>query len=155
MTKDQALQKIKNYCSFQERCHREVKDKLYGFGLWKQDVETLISQLIEENYLNEERFAQLFAGGKFRLKQWGRVKIRHELKQKQISEYCIKMGLKEINEDDYNKTLQKLAAATWKTLKAEKNMYVKKGKTMAFLLQKGFEPALSTEAVALLCGNKL
>ena len=154
MTREQALQKIKHYCSYQERCHKEVKEKLYGFGLWKKDVEILISQLIEENYLNEERFAQLFAGGKFRMKQWGRVKIRHELKQKQISEYCIKKGLKEINEDDYAKTLHKLATAKWKGLKGEKNMHVKKGKTMNFLLQKGFEPALANEAVASLQEKK-
>jgi regulatory protein len=154
VTKEQALQKIKHYCSYQERCHKEVKEKLYGFGLWKKDVEALISQLIEENYLNEERFAQLFAGGKFRMKQWGRVKIRYELKQKQVSEYCIKKGLKEISEDDYNKTLEKLAAAKWKALKGERNIHVKKGKTMNFLLQRGFEPALAGEVVSLLQKEK-
>ena len=150
MTKEQALQKIKHYCGYQERCHAEVKEKLYSFGLWKRDVEALISQLIEENYLNEERFAQLFAGGKFRMKHWGRIKIRYELKQKHISDYCIKKGLKEIDEDDYKKTLQKLAAAKWKTLKGEKNIFVKKSKTMNFLLQKGYEAPLASEAIAML-----
>ncbi len=114
-----------------------------------------MSHLIEENYLNEERFAQLFAGGKFRMNHWGRVKIRHELKQKQISEYCIKKGLKEIKEDNYTKTLQKLAAAKWKGLTGEKNMHQKKGKTINFLLQKGFEPPLAYQAVALLQKSKL
>ena len=154
VTKEQALQKIKHYCSYQERCHKEVKEKLYGFGLWKKDVETVISQLIEENYLNEERFSELFAGGKFRMKQWGRVKIRHELKQKQISEYCIKKGLKEIDEDLYNKTLDKLAAAKWKTLKGEKNIFIKKSKTINFLLQRGFEHALANVAVTSLQEKK-
>src|SRR5215204_7733202 len=121
LTKELAFQKIKHYCSYQERCHKEVKKKLYGFGLQKNDVETLIAQLIEENYLNEVRFAQLFAGGKFRMKQWGRGKIRHEMKQKKITEYCIQKGLKEINEEDYLKTLSKLASTKWKTLKSEKN----------------------------------
>ena len=154
LTKEKALQKIKHYCSYQERCHKEVKEKLYGFKLHKNEVEAIIAQLIEENYLNEVRFAQLFAGGKFRMKQWGRSKIRYELKQKQISEYCIKKGLKEINEDVYNKTLQKLAAAKWKTMKGENNIFIKKSKTMSFLLQRGFEPALANEAVASLQEKK-
>jgi regulatory protein len=145
-----ALQKIKHFCGYQERCHSEVKEKLYSFGLWKKDVEAIISQLIEENYLNEERFAQLFAGGKFRMKQWGRVKIKYELKQKYISEYCIKKGLQEIDEDDYKKTLQKLAAAKWKSLKAEKNIFIKKNKTMNYLLQKGYEASLANEAITSL-----
>ena len=154
MTKEQALQKIKYYCSYQERCYSEIKEKLYSFRLGKKDVEALISQLIEENYLNEERFAQLFAGGKFRMKQWGRVKIGYELKQKNISEYCIKQGLKEISEDDYIKTLKKLAAAKWKSLKAEKNVFVRKNKTMNYLLQKGYEISLASEALALLQEKK-
>lgn len=153
LTKEQALQKIKHYCGYQERCHSEVKEKLYSYGLWKKDVETLISQLIEENYLNEERFAELFAGGKFRMKQWGRVKIKYELKQKQISEYCIKKGLKEINEDDYQKTLRKLASAKWKTLKSERNIFARKTKTMNYLLQKGYEASMAAEAIALLQGK--
>ena len=149
-----ALQKIKHYCGYQERCHAEVKEKLYSFGLWKKDVETILAQLIEENYLNEERFAQLFAGGKFRMKQWGRVKIKYELKQKHISEYCIKKGLKEINEDDYQKTLHKLAAAKWKSLKSDKNIFSKKSKTMNYLLQKGYEASLANEAIVALQEKK-
>jgi len=116
LTKEQAFQKAKHYCGYQERSHQEVKEKLYSFGLYKQQVEELLSQLIEENYLNEERYAIQFAGGKFRMKQWGRVKIKYELKQKRISEYNIKKGIKEIDEEDYIKTLQKLAAKKWKTL---------------------------------------
>ena len=82
LTKEQAHQKAKHYCAYQERCHSEVKEKLYGFGLRKSDVEDLLSKLIEEDYLNEERFAIQFAGGRFRMKQWGRIKIKYELKQK-------------------------------------------------------------------------
>src|SRR6476620_10497067 len=95
---EKALQKIKHYCAYQERNHKEVKDKLYSFGLYRQEVEALLSQLIEEGYLNEERFAIAFAGGKFRLRQWGRVKIQYELKQKGISEYCIRKALMSIEE---------------------------------------------------------
>ena len=77
--KDEALKKIKHYCSYQERSHREVMDKLYTFGLYKSEVNEILSNVIENNYLNEERFAIQFAGGKFRIKQWGRKKIQYEL----------------------------------------------------------------------------
>jgi len=142
LSKEQALPKIKQYCTYQERCHAEVKEKLYAFGLYKKDVEQLMSQLIEENYLNEERFAIQYAGGKFRMNQWGRVKIKYALRQKKVSEYCIKKGMKEISETDYKKTLQKLAEQKLKTLKSEKNIFIKKRKLQDYLLQKGYEGEL-------------
>lgn len=142
LTKEQALQKAKHYCAYQERCHSEVKEKLYSFGLNKKEVEENLSNLIEENYLNEERFAIQFAGGKFRIKQWGRVKIKYELKQKQVSEYCIKKALHSIDEADYKKTLQKLFDTKSKLLKGEKNSFIKKKKIRDHLLQKGFESSL-------------
>ena len=107
LTPQQALPKAKHYCAYQERCHSEVKEKLYGFGLNKMEAEQIISKLIEENYLNEERFAILYAGGHFRTKHWGRVKIKYELKKKMVSEYCIKKALASINSADYIKTLNK------------------------------------------------
>ncbi|HTB52763.1 MAG TPA: regulatory protein RecX [Ferruginibacter sp.] len=142
LTKVQALPKARQYCAYQERCHSEVKEKLYGFGLHKKDVEELIADLIEENYLNEERFAMVFAGGRFRIKNWGRVKIKYELKQKQVSDYCIKKALQEIGTADYLKTLYKLADKKLKLLKGEKNIFTKKKKLQDYLLQKGFEPQL-------------
>lgn len=141
-SKDEALQKAKQYCAYQERCHAEVKDKLYSFGLNKNDVNELLSELISENYLNEERFAVLFAGGKFRIKQWGRVKIKYALQQKQLTPYCIKKGLLAIDENDYNKTLAKLFEQKLKTLKSEKNIFIKKRKLQDYLMQKGFETGL-------------
>src|SRR5882724_4652199 len=123
LTKEQALQKAKHYCAYQERCHSEVKGKLYSLGLWKKDVEELLSQLIEENYLNEERFAIQFAGGKFRMKQWGKVKIQYMLKQKRISAYCIKKAMKEIDDETYEKVLKKLALQKLSSLKTEKNIF--------------------------------
>ena len=147
LSKEQALPKIKQYCTYQERCHAEVKEKLYAFGLYKKDVEQLMSQLIEENYLNEERFAIQYAGGKFRMNQWGRIKIKYALKQKQVSDYCIKKALKEINETDYKKTLQKLAEQKLKTLKSETNIFSKKKKLQNYLLQKGYEGELVREVV--------
>lgn len=150
LTPEQALQKIKHYCAYQERSHAEVKEKLYGFGLYKKEVEPILSTLIEENYLNEERFAIAYAGGHFRTKQWGRVKIKYQLKQKQVSEYCIKKALKAIDEDDYIKTLQKLFDEKLKTLKSEKNIFIKKRKLQDHLLQKGFEMDLVRGLVAAL-----
>jgi regulatory protein len=147
LTPQQALQKARHYCGYQERSHRDVKEKLYSFGLRKTEVEQLLSQLIEDNYLNEERFATQFAGGHFRMKQWGRVKIRYELKQKQISEYCIKKAMKEIGDEAYEKTLATLTANKWKTLKGEKNLFSKLRKTQDYLLQKGYEPALIKQAL--------
>lgn len=147
LTKEQALQKAKHYCGYQERCHSEVKEKLYSMGLYKQQVDECLSQLIEENYLNEERFAQQFAGGKFRMKQWGRIKITYELKQKQVTEYCIKKGLKEIDEADYMRVLEQLTLKKWTAIKAEKNLFIKLRKTQDYLLQKGYEHEPVKQAV--------
>ncbi len=147
-SKDEALQKAKQYCAYQERSHSEVKEKLYSFGLHKNDVEELLSELISENYLNEERFAIQFAGGKFRIKQWGRIKIKYALKQKQVSEYCIKKALSVISETDYVKTLQKLFEQKLKTLRSEKNIFIKKRKLQDHLIQKGFEPRLVSGLIA-------
>lgn len=146
LTTEQAFQKAKHYCAYQERCHSEVKEKLYNFGLRKHDVEILISQLIEADSLNEERFAILFAGGKFRTKQWGRIKIKYELKQKQIGPYIINRALQEIEEAEYLKVLQKLANKKWDSLKAEQ--YINRQvKTQSFLMQRGFEPNLISNAI--------
>jgi regulatory protein len=136
---ESAFKKIKYYCAYQERAHAEVKQKLYGYGLYKSEVELLISQLIEENYLNEERFAIAFAGGKFRVRQWGKTKIKYELKLKQVSEYCIKKALKEISAEDYEKTLQKLTTEKLESLKGEKNIFIKRSKLQNYLVGKGYE----------------
>ena len=102
-------------------------------------MEQLLSRLIEEDYLNEERFAIQFVGGKYRMKKWGRIKIIHELKQKRVSSYNIKKALLEIDEEAYDKTLLQLAATKWKSLKAEQYLN-RLAKTTNYLLQKGYEP---------------
>jgi regulatory protein len=153
LTKEQALQKLKHYCGYQERSHSEVKEKLYNLGVWKKDHDEIIASLIEENYLNEERFAIAFAGGKFRMKQWGRVKIKYELKQKQVSEYSIKKALKEIDEEDYLKTLKKLTEAKYASVKADQYL-IRKKKTMDYLIQKGYEHQLIQNAIAELAEVK-
>lgn len=147
LTPQQALPKLKQYCAYQERCHSEVKEKLYGYGVYGDDADSIISTLIEEDYLNEERFAIAFAGGKFRMKQWGKVKISYELKQKQVSAYCIKKALQSIQAEEYENTLQKLAEQKLQTLTSEKNIFIKKRKLQDFLLQRGFENEYVREEV--------
>jgi regulatory protein len=142
LTQEQALQKIRHYCAYQERCHSEVREKLYSFGLWKKDTELILSQLIEEDYLNEERFAIGFSGGRFRMKHWGRIKIRYELSRKKISEYCIRRALQHIDEADYQRRLKELALDKWLHHRKEKNIFARKRKVQDYLLQKGYEPDL-------------
>ncbi len=143
---EQALQKARHYCGYQERCHHDVKEKLYSLGLRRQDVDAALATLIEEDYLNEERFAVQFAGGHFRLKQWGKVKIRYELKQRQVSDYCIKKALTAIEEDDYRKTLNRLAATKWEALKDE-TAFARRGKLQEYLVRKGYEQDRVAEVI--------
>src|ERR1700730_11641517 len=125
LDKERALQKLRHYCGYQERSHAEAKEKLYSFGLYKEEVEECLAQLIEDDYLNEERFAIAYAGGKFRINAWGRIKIKQGLKEKRVSEFCIKKALKEIDEVNYAAVVGKLALTKWKTLKAEKNIFIR------------------------------
>jgi len=144
---EQALQKVRHYCGYQERCHSEVKEKLYSFGLRKNDVEAALATLVEENYLNEERFATQFAGGRFRLKEWGKVRIKYQLKQRQVSEYCIRAALAAIDGEEYERTLGRLAAEKWMALRGEENIFIRKRKLQDYLTQKGYEPERVTAAV--------
>jgi regulatory protein len=146
LTKEQALQKLRQYCAYQERSHSEVQQKLYELGIRKQDHDEILSTLIEEDYLNEERFAKAFAGGKFRMKDWGRKKIFYALKEKRVSEYSIKQAMKEIDEEDYWKNLKELVEEKYDTLKDEQHL-VRKKKTIDYMLQKGYEFDLVTKAV--------
>jgi len=139
--KEQAIQRIRHYCAYQERAQQEVRDKLYELGMTKDEVEEIMSDLIAENFLNEERFAVQFAGGHFRIKGWGKVKIQHALQQKRVSSYNIKIGLKAIDGDAYLKTLELLATKKWNSLKGERGLS-RMAKTYAFLHQRGFEPIL-------------
>ncbi|MCU7551000.1 RecX family transcriptional regulator [Chitinophagaceae bacterium LB-8] len=149
LTKEQALQKLHQYCAYQERSHFEVQQKLWEMGVSRADHDEVISSLIEDNYLNEERFAIQFAGGKFRMKDWGRKKIWYALKEKKVSDYCIKKALNAIDEETYEKTLQSLAEKKYDSLKGEQYL-VRRKKTTDYLLQKGFEPDLINKALTSL-----
>lgn len=138
----QALPKIRQYCSYQERCHAEVKEKLFEMGLYPQQADELIAGLIADNYLNEERFAHQFAGGKFRMKKWGRNKIISALKGKQVSPFLIKQAIASIDEDAYREVFEKTANDKWEALRRTGNIFSKKTKLKNFMLQRGFEAAL-------------
>jgi regulatory protein len=136
--KEQAIQRIKQFCAYQERAQQEVRDKLYELGMTTDEVEEIIANLIGENFLNEARFALQFAGGHFRIKGWGKNKINHALQQKRVSPINIKAALKAIDLDDYEKTLLELAHKKWNSLHSERGLK-RMAKTQAFLLQRGFE----------------
>ena len=137
-TPEQALIKIRDWCAYQERCQQEAIDKLYDYGLKTNDVENIIAQLVNENFINEERFAVAFAGGKFRIKRWGKVKIKQELKAKRVSDYCIKKGLAVIDNTEYINTLKKVLTLKAKSI-TEKNFLKKKQKLVRYALSKGYE----------------
>lgn len=139
--KEQAIQRIRHYCAYQERAQQEVRDKLYELGMSKDEVEEILADLIEENFLNEERFAIQFAGGHFRIKGWGKLKISQALNQKRVSAYNIKKALQSIDLDAYEQTLEALAKKKWESLKGVRGLG-KIAKTQAFLHQRGFEPQL-------------
>ncbi len=141
LTPSQALLKAANYCAYQERCHKEVLDKLSEWGIWGIDAQEILLSLIEQNYLNEERFAIAFAGGKFRVKHWGKVKIKLELKQKDISEYCLNKALNEINDQDYLHTLNEQIDKKWSET-TDKNVLSKRAKVARYIAGKGFEQDL-------------
>ena len=137
-------EKIKHYCAYQERCHAEVKQKLIGFGLREDDINEVLVVLIEENFLNEERFAKQYVRGKFIIKKWGRNKIKYELQKKQVSQHNIKIALSTIDEEDYINTLQKELQDYYSKIKSGKS-YQNKIKAQQYLKQRGFELSLIIE----------
>ena len=145
-TPEQAMNKAMSYCAYQERCHQEVKNKLYEWGLHKKEVEEICSRLIVEGFLNEERFAIAFVGGKFRIKKWGRIRIIKELEMRNVSSYCIRKGLQEISDADYRKLISKYVAEKKKEVK-EPNPLKKKYKIASSIISKGFEPEMVWEAL--------
>jgi regulatory protein len=145
-TPKEALPRLRKYCAYQERCHQELKQKMYGWNMYGSDIDQLITQLIEEGFLNEERYAKALAGGKFRQKGWGRKKIENTLKMKGISGYLLSAAMKEIDGDDYKKKLVLLLEKKKRTLKSETVMNEKQ-KLARFAIGKGYEPEMVWVAV--------
>ena len=138
-SKSSILIAIEHYCNYQERSHKEVRNKLYELGCNTDEVNAYISVLIENNRLNEERYAKAIVRGKFRQKNWGRAKIIRQLKMQEVSDYNLKKALEEIDSAEYDNTLLKLASKKWQELYGEKNIFIKKKKTYSYLMQKGYE----------------
>ena len=143
----EVLIKAANFCAYQERTHKEVRNKLHELEIIGDESEVIITWLIENNYLNEERFARLFAGSKFRQKKWGRIKIRQELKMRGVSDYCLKAGMSEIDGDDYMVTLQEIIEKKSKDIK-DSNKLIIKQKLVKFALSRGFENDLVFDVVS-------
>ena len=145
-TNREAAIKLMKYCSYQERCHQEVNKKLYDWGFYKDDRNEIIVRLIEGNFINEERFAKAFTRGKFNIKKWGKQKITYALKQKQISDNLIKIALKEIDNENYKKTLKNVLIKKSKLIK-EKNNFIKNKKLAQFVINKGYESDVVWEEI--------
>lgn len=136
---------MERYCAYQERCHKQVHQKLYEMRMIPEAIDLIIHHLITQNYLNETRFAQAFVRGKFRIKKWGKSRIIRELKMRDISQYNMKLALKEIPESDYLSTFHTLAEKRWEQLNSEDNIQKKKKKLADYLLYRGWESHLIWE----------
>ncbi|RWX00266.1 RecX family transcriptional regulator [Flavobacterium cerinum] len=149
-TVDEAQRKMEHYCAYQERCHDEVIQKLKTLNMIPQAIDAIVVHLIDNNFLNEERFACSFTRGKFRIKHWGKRRITNELKARNISKYNIDRALKEIPAEEYLETFHLIADKQWDIVK-ESNILKKKKKVMDYLLRKGYESNLVQEKIFSFC----
>ncbi|WP_046757706.1 regulatory protein RecX [Kordia jejudonensis] len=138
--------KLQQFCAYQDRCHKEVVEKLQQMNMIPAAIDVIVSELIQDNFLNEERFAKSFARGKFRIKKWGRLRIVRELKLRDISKYNIDTALKEIDETEYLKTLDDLAKKRNASIK-ETNPFKRKKKIADYLFYRGWEAHLVYEKI--------
>ena len=136
-----AIERLKNYCALQDKCQWDVKQKMQEWGLLEISQDYIMEQLIQEDYINEERYSRSFFRGKFKIKKWGKLKIINELKKKHISEACIKKGLEEIQDSEYNVELNNQYQKKKASIK-EKNIFIKNKKIANFLISKGYESNL-------------
>jgi regulatory protein len=143
-TVDEAQKRMEQYCAYQERCHREVRAKLKDMKMIPEAIDNIMVHLIEHNFLNEERFAQTFVRGKFRIKKWGKIRLKRELKFREISNYSINKALGEISDDNYYETLDDLMQKRIAQVK-ESHIYKKKRKVADYLLYRGWESHLVYE----------
>jgi regulatory protein len=146
MTIKEALQKLEHFCAYQDRCHDEVVTKLYSLKMTPEEIDIIIVKLIEDNFLNETRFACSFARGKHRIKHWGKIRIVNELKIRHISTVNINMALKEISSDEYETTFHQISKRCWENL-TERNLLKKRKKFCDYLLRRGYESNLVYDKV--------
>ena len=145
-TVEEIKRKIEQYCVYQDRCHKEVEQKMRDYNLIPEARELILLSLMKDNFLNEERFAKSFARGKFRIKNWGKQRIVRELKFKDISAYNIKTALKEIDEEEYIDTIYRITENRNAVI-SESDIYKRKNKLIGFLMRKGFENELIFKVV--------
>ncbi|MBF4517182.1 RecX family transcriptional regulator [Flavobacterium sp. ANB] len=146
MTIKEAMQKLEHFCAYQERCHAEVVSKLYDLKMTSDEMDSIIVHLIQENFLNETRFACSFARGKHRIKSWGKIRITNELKFRQISSTNITLALKEISAEEYANTFEQLSERCWNGIH-ETNALKKRKKFCDYLLRRGYESNLVYDKV--------
>ena len=137
-TVEEARRKLEHYCAYQDRCHKEVREKLKEMRMIPDAIDQIIYKLLQEKYLDEERFARSFARGKFRTKKWGKSRIIRELKLREISKYNIDLALTEIENEDYYNTFEELALKRMSQLTSEKDKYKKRKKLADYLLYRGW-----------------
>ncbi len=145
-TVDEIKRKLEQYCVYQDRCHKEVEQKMREYNLIPEAKEMILLSLLQDNFLNEERFAKSFARGKFRIKHWGKQRIVRELKFRDISSNNIKTALKEIDEQEYLKTIYSITEKRNEAI-SEPNIYKRKRKLIDFLMRKGYENELIYKTV--------
>jgi len=136
--KQKILGKLQKYCAYQERCHQEVRMKLLKLKVYGDDLEEIMADLVKDNYLNEERFARAYARGKFRIKSWGRIRIKNELKRRQISAYCMRKAMSEIDDEAYEKVSVEVAKSLMRRYK-DLGDFEKKRKVIAGMQRRGYE----------------
>lgn len=135
---NEARRKLEYFCTYRDRCISEVEQKMNEYGLIQEVQDQLMMELIQNKFLDEERFARSFVRGKFGIKKWGRNKIVAALRFKKVSQPCIRLGLSEINDEKYCTVLRELILQRWKKHTGQKP-FQRKGKTAAYLIQRGFE----------------
>lgn len=142
----EALAKAERYCAYQDRCHSEVRSKLLAWGVYGSRLEEVMAQLIVDKFLDEERFARSYCRGKFRIKRWGRERLRLELRYRKIGDYCIRKGLSEIEEADYQQALEEILHKKARTEPAA-DPYRRRQKLAAYAQRKGYELPLIWETL--------
>lgn len=142
----EAKKKLENYCAYQERCHKEVQQKLKDMLMIPEAIDVVMAHLLEHNFLNEERFAKTFVSGKFKIKKWGKRRLTQELKQKDITKYTINLALKTISDKEYIETFNDLAEKKLQSIR-ESNILKKKKKLADYLLYRGWESHLVYDKV--------
>lgn len=151
-TVSEALEKMRHYCAYQERCHKEVKDKLYTMRMIPEVIEQVMGTLVNEGYVNESRFSQQFARGKFSIKHWGKLRITRELKLRKVSTYDIKLALKEIDEASYLRKINEISEKKWEQL-SRHTPQIRKQKLFQYLAYRGWETHLIYEQLDRLAVN--